>query len=97
MASDVLFKVELGAVAVGWQLWVSLMVGVVLFELGLVVGAVGWLLLVLVVIGGVLFISVCIVGQGESSLRFQRMSDGNESQHGDTWVVGQGGVLCLDL
>ena len=31
-----------------------------------------------------------LVGQGESSMRFQRMSDGNESQHGDTWVVGQG-------
>ena len=30
------------------------------------------------------------VGQSESSLRFQRMSDGSEPQHGDTWVVGQG-------
>ena len=30
------------------------------------------------------------VGQGESSLRLQRMSDGSEPQHGDTWVVGQG-------
>ena len=42
------------------------------------------------------------VGQGESSLRLQRMSDGSEPQHGDTWVVGQGawgspGVSCLDL
>ena len=42
------------------------------------------------------------VGQGESSLRFQRMSDGSEPQHGDAWWLGrvpgaQPGVLCSDL
>ena len=33
----VLFKLVVRAVAVGWQLWVALMVGVVLFGVGLVV------------------------------------------------------------
>ena len=31
-----------------------------------------------------------LVGQGESSMRFQRMSDGTTPQHGDSWVIGQG-------
>ena len=33
----VLFKLVIRAVAVGWQLWISLMVGVVLFGMELVV------------------------------------------------------------
>ena len=33
----VLFKLVIRAVAVGWQLWISLMVGVVLFRMELVV------------------------------------------------------------
>ena len=40
------------------------------------------------------------VGQGESSLRLQRMSDGSEPQHGDTWVIAQGAwgsTRCLVL
>ena len=39
MVVDVLFEVELIVVAVGWQVWVSLMVSVGLFklELGVVV------------------------------------------------------------
>jgi hypothetical protein len=31
-----------------------------------------------------------LVGQGESTMRFQRMSDGTTPQHGDSWVIGQG-------
>ena len=53
------------AVAVGWQLWVSLMVVVVLFKVELMVGAVWWLLLVSLVslvMGGRVFISGHIVG-----------------------------------
>ena len=38
-----LFKRELVVSAVRWQLWISLMVGVVLFEMELIAGAVGWL------------------------------------------------------
>ena len=36
-ADDVLFKLVIGAVAVGWQLWITLVVGVVLFGMELVV------------------------------------------------------------
>ena len=62
MASDVLFKLELRLFAVGWQLWVSLMVVVVLFMVELMVGAVGWLMWVVsLVMGGVLFF-VGVVG-----------------------------------
>ena len=46
-----LFKLVIRAVAVGWQLWISLMVGVVLFEMELRVGAVGWLLADSAVVG----------------------------------------------
>ena len=31
-----------------------------------------------------------LVGAGESSMRFQRMSDGSTPQHGDSWIIGQG-------
>ena len=41
LVSDVLFKLELRLVAVGWQEWVSLMVKGVLFSLGLSNGVVG--------------------------------------------------------
>ena len=41
MVSDVLFKLELRLVAVGWQVWVSLMMKDVLFNSGLSVGVVG--------------------------------------------------------
>ena len=34
-----LFKLRVRAGAVGWQLWMALMVGVVLFEVGLVVAS----------------------------------------------------------
>ena len=37
MADDVLFKLELRSVAVGWQLWIALVDGVVLFGMGLMV------------------------------------------------------------
>ena len=37
MANDVLFNLEFRSVAVGWQLWIALMVGVVLFGMELVV------------------------------------------------------------
>ena len=37
MADDVLFKLVIISVAVGWQLWLALMVGVVLFGMELVV------------------------------------------------------------
>ena len=38
LVDDVLFKLKLRLVAVGWQLWVSLMVRGVLFNLALCVG-----------------------------------------------------------
>ena len=41
MVSDVLFKLELRLVAVGWQLWVSLMVKGMLFSSVLSVVVVG--------------------------------------------------------
>ena len=31
-----------------------------------------------------------LVGAGESSMRFQRMSDGIAPQHDDSWIIGQG-------
>ena len=31
-----------------------------------------------------------LVGAGESSMRFQRMSDGTTPQRGDSWIIGQG-------
>jgi hypothetical protein len=37
MADDVLFKLVIISVAVGWQLWLALMVGVVLFGMELMV------------------------------------------------------------
>ena len=38
LMNDVLFKLVSRLVAVGWQLWIALMVGVVLFKIGLRVG-----------------------------------------------------------
>ena len=37
MADDVLFKLVIRTVAVGWQVWIALMVGVVLFGMELMV------------------------------------------------------------
>ena len=56
LMNGVLFMLVFRLVAVGWQLWIALMVGVVLFKMELIVG------LVLVVMGGVLFILLYIVG-----------------------------------
>ena len=39
---DVLFRSGLGGVAVGWQVWVSLMMSGVLFREGVDMNAVGW-------------------------------------------------------
>jgi hypothetical protein len=39
----VLLVLELGVVAVGWQVWVSLVVSVVLFRVELILVAVVWL------------------------------------------------------
>ena len=41
MAIDVLFRAELRVFAVGWQVWVSLMVSIALFKLELGVVVVG--------------------------------------------------------
>jgi hypothetical protein len=41
MVSVVLRRLELNAVAGGWQVWVSLVVGSALFHAGFIVGVVG--------------------------------------------------------
>ena len=60
-----------------------------------------WEVDALVSLAGANAITICpFVGQGESSLRLQRMSDGSEPQHGDTWAIAQGAwgsTRCLVL
>jgi len=48
---DVLLRLGLRLVAVGWQVWVSLVMVDVLFEWEFVMVAVGWQLWVLLVVG----------------------------------------------
>ena len=62
MVSVGLCLVGLVLVAVGWQVWVSLMAGVVLFKVGRRVMAVGWLLWALLVVGCLLFDVVLMGG-----------------------------------
>ena len=46
LMNDVLFMLVFRLVAMGWQLWIAVMVGVVQFKIGLRMGAVCWLLVV---------------------------------------------------
>ena len=63
MMSVGLCLVGLILVAVGWQVWVLLMVVVVLFKVARRVVAVGWLLWALLVVGCLLF-DVMLIGGG---------------------------------
>ena len=62
MVSVGLCLVGLVLVAVGWQVWISMMVGIVLFKVGRRVVAVGWLSWALLVVGCLLFDLVLIGG-----------------------------------